>query len=104
MRATRWWKYLEKLIANGTADEAAKRIGISASNFSRWKNGARADPDFVVKIARAYDQNVIDALVEAEFITDEEANLREVDRGGLRLEEATDVQLLDELLRRLGGT
>lgn len=64
---------MEGLIGNATAKEAAQKSGISASNFTRWKQGANADPEFVVKIARAYDANVLEALVEAEFITADEA-------------------------------
>lgn len=78
MTQTRWWKYLEQLMGDDNAMSAASRAGISSSNFTRWKKGARADPDFVVRIARAYDANVLEALVEAEFITDAEADLREV--------------------------
>lgn len=80
--------------------EAAKKSGISSSNFTRWKKGARADPDFVVKVARAYGVNVLEALVEAEFITEEEAKLRKVQVGGVTLKEATNKQILDEILRR----
>lgn len=81
--------------------EAARKIGISKSNITRWKEGARAAPDFVVKVARAYDSNVLEALVEAGFITEEEAALREVPIGGVALSDATDEQLIGELHRRL---
>ncbi|WKD60883.1 Helix-turn-helix protein [Corynebacterium ciconiae DSM 44920] len=80
--------------------EAAKFIGISKSNITRWKNGARADPDFVVKVARAYGANVLEALVEAEFITEKEAQLREV-APTLDLEDISADALLDELQRRV---
>lgn len=60
-------------MGDDTATKAAKKTGISASNFTRWKQGANADPEFVVKVARAYKVNVLRALVEAEFITEEEA-------------------------------
>ena len=73
MTQTKWWAYLSKLMGNETATEAAKKSGISSSNFTRWKKGANADPEFVVKIARAYNANVLDALVAAEFITEKEA-------------------------------
>lgn len=73
MTQTKWWTYLSQLMGDETATEAAKKSGISSSNFTRWKKGAKADPDFVVKIARAYNANVLDALVAAEFITAEEA-------------------------------
>ena len=55
--------------------DAAKQAGFNQSAFTRWKNGAKADPDFVVKFARAFHLNVLEALVEAEFITEEEASL-----------------------------
>ncbi|MDD7587233.1 MAG: hypothetical protein SPK00_07885 [Corynebacterium glucuronolyticum] len=100
MTETRWWRYLQSLMGDQSQLEAAKFIGISKSNITRWKDGARAAPDFVVKVARAYDTNVLKALVEAEFITEEEAGLKEVYIGGLRLEDATNGQLLDEILRR----
>lgn len=83
--------------------EAANQIGISKSNITRWKDGARAAPDFVVKVARAYGANVIEALVEAEFITEEEADLREVRVGGLLLSESNDDELVGEVRKRLTG-
>lgn len=58
-----------------TMRDAAKQAGFNQSAFTRWKNGAKADPDFVVKFARAFHLNVLEALVEAEFITEEEASL-----------------------------
>ena len=73
MNSTRWWNYLSGVMRDDTATKAAKKTGISASNFTRWKQGANADPEFVVKVARAYNVNVLRALVEAEFITEEEA-------------------------------
>lgn len=100
MGSTRWWKYITGIIGDSTYSEAATKAGFDKSAFTRWKKGARADPDFVVKVARAYNANVLEALVAAEFITEEEAKLVEVaPRLSLRL--ATDEQLTDELLRRL---
>lgn len=80
--------------------DAAKQAGFNQSAFTRWKNGAKADPDFVVKFARAFHLNVLEALVEAEFITENEANLKEVTVGGPALADATNEQLLDEIMRR----
>lgn len=80
--------------------DAAKKAGFNQSAFTRWKNGAKADPDFVVKFARAFHLNVLEALVEAEFITESEANLKEVSVGGPALPDSTNEQLLEEILRR----
>ncbi|OFN19040.1 hypothetical protein HMPREF2604_05290 [Corynebacterium sp. HMSC055A01] len=55
--------------------DAAKKAGFNQSAFTRWKSGAKADPEFVVKFARAFNLNVLEALVEAEFITEKEASL-----------------------------
>lgn len=80
--------------------DAAKQAGFNQSAFTRWKNGAKADPDFVVKFARAFHLNVLEALVEAEFITDKEANLKEVTVGGPTLSDATNEELVKEFLYR----
>lgn len=101
MEQTRWWKYVIKTINGRTFKEAAQIAGFDQSALTRWKNGARADPDFVVKFARNFDRNVLEALVEAEFITEQEANLQKVNIEGVALEEASDEMLSSEFLRRL---
>ncbi|WP_066527277.1 hypothetical protein [Corynebacterium bouchesdurhonense] len=73
MESTNWWNYVEALIGEDTYSEAAAKAGFDKSAFTRWKQGARADADFAVKLARAYEANVLDALVAAGFITPEEA-------------------------------
>lgn len=91
---------MESLMNGQTAKEAADKTGISASNFTRWKKGARADPDFVVKIARAYNANVLDALVKADFITEDEAKLTEVSPT-LDLTKVSGEDLMNEVERRI---
>ncbi|MDV2474199.1 helix-turn-helix domain-containing protein [Rhodococcus zopfii] len=102
MSETRWWKYVERLIGNDTAQEAARRARFSKSAFTRWKQGANADPEFVVKLARAYHANVLEALVEAEFITEAEAGLKEVAVGRSELLASIPIdELMNELQRRI---
>lgn len=101
MQSTRWWDYITEIIGDSTYSHAATKAGIDKSAFTRWKKGARADPDFVVKIARAYNANVLEALVAAEFITEAEAKLQEIKVGGITLNDASNQQLLDEIMRRL---
>lgn len=100
MQSTRWWDYITEIIGDSTYSQAATKAGFDKSAFTRWKKGARADPDFVVKIARAYNANVLEALVAAEFITEAEAKLREIKVGGIALSDASNQQLLDEIMRR----
>lgn len=100
MTNTRWWQYVSQVIGGSTYSEAAEKAGFDKSAFTRWKKGARADPDFVVKIARAYGVNVLEALVEAEFITEKESNLTEV-TPQLDLAQVDAQELLDELQHRI---
>lgn len=95
---TRWYGYVLRVTEGMTAKEVADRAGFDQSAMTRWKNGANADPKFVVQFARAFNQNVLMALAEAEMITDEEADLHEVKIG---VEDMTTQQLLEELARRI---
>jgi len=97
---TRWYDYVMKVIDGMTAREAAARAGFDESAMTRWKKGLNADPKFVVQFARAFHQNVLKALAEAELITDEEASLHEVRIG---VEDMSTHQLLEELARRIDG-
>ena len=100
MTETRWWKYMQSLMDGQSQLDAANQIGISKSNITRWKDGARAAPDFVVKVARAYGANVLEALVEAEFITEEEAALKHVSPD-IDLTKIDGADLAAELDRRI---
>lgn len=90
-----------------TLRDAAKKAGFNQSAFTRWKGGAKADPEFVVKFARAFNLDVLEALVEAEFITEDEARfkappvdaelrsaIRDIEVSGLEL-----AQLASEMYR-----
>lgn len=88
---------MESLIGDDTFSTAATRAGFDKSAFTRWKRGAAADPAFAVKLARAYGANVLEALVQAELITSEEAELRTVDTG----QRMTDRELIRKLALRI---
>jgi len=95
---TRWYAYVTRVTNGMTAREVATRAGFDESAMTRWKKGLNADPKFVVQFARAFHQNVLQALAESELITDEEADLHEVKIG---VEEMTTHQLLEELAERI---
>lgn len=97
-KSTRWYEYVRKVTEGMTAKEAADRAHFDQSNMTRWKNGANVDPKFAVQFARAFHQNVLLALAEAELVTDEEADLHEVKIG---INEISTTQLLEELARRI---
>lgn len=76
MSESQWWEYVEWLIRPDAASTAAQKAGFDKSAFSRWKNGAPPDPSLVVMLARAYEANPLEALVQAGLITDREAGQR----------------------------
>lgn len=97
MNETRWWAYVQKIAGDIAAKEIADQAGIDKSNVTRWKQGSRPGVDFVLKFARSFDRPVIEALVESEYITEDEAGIREVKVGAADL---TDLQLAREHLDR----
>lgn len=104
MGITRWYRYASDLIGNDTAQTAAAKAGFNASAFSRWKRGASAESEVVVKLARAYGANVLEALTESEIITEEESQTHEVPIGRREaLESATTLELLEILRKRAEG-
>lgn len=103
MESTRWWTYLSEVMGDDTATKAAKKTGISASNFTRWKQGANADPEFVVKVARAYKVNVRRALVEANFITEEEAGFIKEQPGQTEAHLYESLQKLKNIIEESEG-
>lgn len=90
-------------MGDDTATKAARKTGISASNFTRWKQGANADPEFVVKVARAYKVNVLRALVEANFITEEEAGFIKEQPGQTEAHLYESLQKLKNIIEESEG-
>lgn len=106
MSENRWWEYVQRLIGDDTYKEAAQRAGFDQSAFTRWRKGAQPDVAFVVKLARGYHSNVLEALVEAGFITEQEAALREIPTQSHRemLEVVDSELLMQEVLKRVRNT
>lgn len=98
MQVTRWYEYVQRVTEGLTAKEAATRAGFDQSAMTRWKNGANVDPRFAVQFARAFNRNVLEALVESDLITGDEADLQEVKIG---VKELSTRQLLEELASRI---
>lgn len=95
---SRWWQYVQAVTGGAGGSEIAKRIGIDPSHLTRWKNGQIPAPPFVYKFAQTYNRNPLEAYVAAEFLTEDDVELREVRIGA---EELTNDQLLEEIRRRL---
>jgi transcriptional regulator with XRE-family HTH domain len=95
---TRWYEYVLHVTEGMTAKEVADRAHFDQSAMTRWKKGLNVDPKFAVQFARAFNQNVLHALAEAELITEAEADLHEVKVG---LDDISTQRLLEELAKRI---
>ena len=77
----------------------AKDSGLFQSTVSRQLNSRSLTPETVVAIARAYKQDVIDALVILGLINDDDIRFRHAKSS---LEEATDAEIALEVWKRMG--
>jgi transcriptional regulator with XRE-family HTH domain len=95
----RWSAYVAQH-GGDNQTEIARQTGLSAASISRWKSSA-PKPENVARFANAYGRPVLEALVAAGHITEEQAGVQvtRVDLSTLNTEE-----LMAELTRRLPTT
>lgn len=98
MNETRWWNYVQAIAGDVQSKDIADHVGIDKSNVTRWKQGSRPAVEFVIKFARTYRRPVVEALAAGGYITDHEAQVREVKVG---VAELSDAELARELLERI---
>jgi transcriptional regulator with XRE-family HTH domain len=103
MTVDQWARYVRDVAGNLNQLEIAAKTGIAQSNVGRWLRGEPGIPkaDSVVALARAFDRPPVEALVAAGYITEEEAGAN-ARRERTPLNDYTDVELVDELRRRVG--
>lgn len=95
MEHTEWFA---KITSGDSTNEVARRSGIPTRTLAHQLNGGELKPENIIKIAEAYNESPVYALVDLGFIS-----ARWVNEPGVitALSRATDEQLTDELLRRL---
>lgn len=96
---TPWWTYLNGLRDPDMSDrQVAMFVEVTPATVSRWKGGQKPGAAEVVRTARAYGANVVDALVAGGILGENEA---EAYRGGqISLADVPLAALLDELRQR----
>lgn len=91
-----------RTIAHGDSDrQIATKAGIPTATFSRQLTGDAVSAENAVAIARAYKASPVRALVSLGLL-----EAADVDVPGIKeaLREASDKQLVDEVMERLAGT
>lgn len=90
-----WFKRVTRHDSNR---QVAENAGISAATLGRQLKAGELSADLIIKIAEAYDESPVIALVDLGFMS-----ARWITEPGVRtaLSRASDEELTDELLRRL---
>lgn len=78
--------------------QIAKQVGVDKTTIYRQLNGKGLTADLAISISRTFDVDMLTLFVELGIINDEE-RLRM--QAGASLGDATDRQLLEEMLRRV---
>jgi transcriptional regulator with XRE-family HTH domain len=101
MNVEDWSEYVRRIVGDLNQLEIAAKTGLAQTNIGRWLRGIPQAPkvESVVAFARAFNQPPVEALVAAGYITAEEAGVK-ARKTRTPLREYSQVELLDELLRR----
>lgn len=89
--------WLNELIGDDTRATASKKADYAQSTISRQLSRGYLRPETVIALCRAYDRSPVSGLIETGYINDYELHGPDVE---IALREATNEQLLDEIMRR----
>lgn len=92
-------EWLDKVTRGDSNREIARRAeGVSDATLSRQRRAGELSADLIIKIAEAYNESPVVALIDLGFMS-----AKWITESGVvtALSRATDEELTDELLRRL---
>lgn len=89
--------WLTELIGEDTRRTASSKAGMAESTLSRQLSRGHLSPEMVIALCRAYDRSPVAGLIQTEYINDYELQGPDVE---VALREATNEQLLNEIMRR----
>lgn len=99
-----WPTYLRSIAGDVPAARIAERIDVSASTVSRWFSGATDPrPRDIIKVARAYGVTPLTALIGAGYLDEGDIKLDASVPRRLQLRDFTDLELAEEMLRRVAA-
>ncbi|MCD4549703.1 hypothetical protein [Schaalia sp. lx-260] len=98
MKTAQW---LKKVSGGTSVSAIATRAGYPASTLTRQIKRGQLSSDVVIQIARSYRTSILEGLIACGHITEDEAGLKARANIAEALEDATDRQLIEELLRRV---
>lgn len=96
--AVDWYEYVRRWAAGTSNEKVAANIGVTGATVGRWKLRA-PNPRDVSAFCRYYDRPVLEGMIAAGFLTEEEAGQP---LNSLAVGHLTDDELVAEIARRLG--
>lgn len=93
-----WWDYVQGITGGAPNAAVAQKIGVTPPSVGRWKNGGPS-PRQAREFARAYDRPVLEAFINAGFLSPDEAG--ETPGGMPDVTQLDDDELLAEVRRRM---
>jgi len=99
----KWWAYVQDVSGQASQTEIAKRLGMSQPGVNRWEEIV-PKTESVIAFARAYNRPILEAFLAAEYVSDEDVLMTEVQADVSGMDTDALVQLIhratDELSRR----
>ncbi|VEH79479.1 DNA-binding protein [Corynebacterium kutscheri] len=89
--------WLDALLAGETRAIAARKAGYAQSTITRQLSRGHLRPEMVIALCRAYDRSPVTGLIETGYLYDYETEGVAIPYA---LQEATNQQILDEIMRR----
>lgn len=89
--------WLAELIGTDSMRTASQKTEYAQTTISRQLSRGHLSPEMVIALCRAYDRSPVTGLIETGYINDFELQGPDVE---VALREATNEQLLDEIMRR----
>jgi transcriptional regulator with XRE-family HTH domain len=101
-----WSDYVRRIVGELNQLEIAAKTGLAQTNIGRWLRGAPGQPkaDSVVIFARAFNEQPVEALMAAGYVTPAEAGVKaRLPKTRTSLREYTNHELIEELSSRFPG-
>jgi len=98
-----WPAFVRRVTENATNAQIAKRIDVDGSTVGRWFSVASHQPkaENVIALARAYGVDPVHALMVAGFLEAREVGERVLSGRDVGLGDFTDLELAQEIVRRI---
>lgn len=103
LRVESWAEYVKRITHPLNQTQIAEKTGIAQTNIGRWLRGARGLPkaEYVVALARTFDQNPVEALVAAGYLSHDEVGVPFKPKSGRTpIKDYSTDELLAELRNR----